>query len=496
MDIYLVAIGGTGMAPLACLLRELGHQVRGSDQPLYPPMSDMLAQAGITPLVGWDPAHLEPAPELVVIGNAVPRTNPEVDAVEVRGLARVSMPEALARFVLSDRSPLVVAGTHGKTTTTALAAFVFERCGANPGYLIGGLPVDLPSSFALGSGPTFVIEGDEYNSAWFDRGPKFLHYRPQTLILTSAEHDHLDLYPTRESLLEKYCQLVAEMDPSSLVIACIDDPEVREVLPAARARVITYGLAPADPALGPTPDRPTPDRVVHLRGDGPQGIVLGLPAAGEEIEVPTRLVGDHGARNALAVWIAALEAGLPVGAAAAALGSFRGVRRRAEVVGEHAGITVIDDFAHHPTAVGTTLRGLARRYPGRRLVAVFEPRSLTSGRRTFTAQWTEALAAAGVVVFAPVFHRERLGPEALDTAALATRLTRPERPAFALAAGADTAAYLLDLVKPGDVVVTMSSGSFDGLPRRLSAALAVARDDGPTSTTAGVPPRPPPLRWG
>ena len=188
------------MAPLACLLRDLGHDVRGSDGPLYPPTSDILAGAGIEPLVGYDPAHLEPRPDLVIVGNAVPRTNPEAVATEELGLPRLSMPEALDRFVLRDRKPLVVAGSHGKTTTTAMAAWVYSRAGADPGYLIGGAPIGLASGFALGGGPRFAIEGDEYNASYFDRGPKFWHYRPETVILTSLEHDHVDLYPDFEGL--------------------------------------------------------------------------------------------------------------------------------------------------------------------------------------------------------------------------------------------------------------------------------------------------------
>jgi UDP-N-acetylmuramate: L-alanyl-gamma-D-glutamyl-meso-diaminopimelate ligase len=464
MDIYLVAIGGTGMAPLACLLRDLGHKVRGSDLPLYPPMSDVLARAGIEPLVGWDPAHLDPPPELVVIGNAVPRHNPEVDAVERLGLPRISMPQALSRFVLAGRHPLVVAGTHGKTTTSSLAAFVFEHCGRRPGWLVGGLPFDLPSSFRLGTGDVFVLEGDEYNAAWFDRGPKFLHYGPKTLILTSAEHDHLDLYPTRESLLDAYRKLLAGMDPDSLVIACRDDADVREVLSAARGRVVTYGLS----------DQPRPgEAAVVIREQGPDGmrVVFTMPD-GASTETTLRLAGSHNGRNALAVFLAATSHGIPANDAAAALAAFSGVRRRAEVVGEANGITVIDDFAHHPTAVETTLRGLAARFRGRRLVGVLEPRSLTSGRQSLADDWVRALAVADLAVIAPVFHFERLGAEALDAPRVAAEIRERGGQAIAVPQGGDTLATLLDVVKPGDVVVTMSSGSFDGLPRALVAALA------------------------
>jgi UDP-N-acetylmuramate: L-alanyl-gamma-D-glutamyl-meso-diaminopimelate ligase len=201
LDIHLIAIGGTGMAPLACLLKAQGHRVRGSDGPVYPPMSTLLEDAGIKPLEGFDAGHLEPRPDLVVVGNAVPRDNPEAVETERLGVPRLSMPQALARFFLDEHRPLVIAGTHGKTTTTSLAAWVYSECGADPSYLVGGIPIDLGKSFNAGRGERFIIEGDEYNAAYFDRGPKFLHYRPHTLVLTSVEYDHADLYPDHDSLI-------------------------------------------------------------------------------------------------------------------------------------------------------------------------------------------------------------------------------------------------------------------------------------------------------
>ncbi|MYF95308.1 MAG: UDP-N-acetylmuramate:L-alanyl-gamma-D-glutamyl-meso-diaminopimelate ligase, partial [Holophagales bacterium] len=234
------------MAPLACLLRELGHQVRGSDGPLYPPTSDILADAGIEPLVGYDPAHLEPRPDLVIVGNAAPRTNPEAVATEELGLPRLSMPEALDRFVLRDRRPLVVAGSHGKTTTTAMAAWVYSRAGADPGYLIGGAPIGLASGFALGGGSRFAIEGDEYNASYFDRGPKFWHYRPETAILTSLEHDHVDLYPDFKGLERAFLGLVERLPPTGLLVACADYSTVERLLPASPCRVVTYGAGAGD----------------------------------------------------------------------------------------------------------------------------------------------------------------------------------------------------------------------------------------------------------
>lgn len=279
LHIHLIAVGGTGMAPLACLLQGEGHVLTGSDGPLYPPMSTLLAEAGIVPFVGFSPEHLSPRPDLVVVGNAVPRSNPEAVETERLGLPRLSMPEALARFFLADRRPLVVAGTHGKTTTSSMAAWVDSFCGADPGFLVGGVPVDLGTSFRKGGGARFVIEGDEYNAAYFDRGAKFLHYKPETLVLTSVEHDHVDLYPTRESLLDAYERLVALVPERGAVIACADAEGVAEVVAGARAEVVTYGASTAADVRFAAPpehdERGTRFRVVE-RGGGEHPVRLGV----------------------------------------------------------------------------------------------------------------------------------------------------------------------------------------------------------------------------
>ncbi len=475
LTIYLIAIGGTGMAPLACLLQEQGHDVRGADGPLYPPMSTMLETAGIRPEVGWDAAHLSPRPDLVIVGNAVRRDNPEVLEAERLGIERLSMPEALARFFLAGRAPLVIAGTHGKTTTTALAAWVYTCCGCDPGYLVGGVPQGLPASFHIGKGERFAIEGDEYNAAFFDRGAKFLHYRPETLILTSVEYDHADLYPSPEALRDSYRRLIALLPPSGCLIACGDDPDLRSLAEQAPCPVVLYGLGP-ECALRPLGAAPIAASASGSRFRVPDsGSVTG------DFEIEIRLSGQHGVANALAVWAAARRDGLPVDAVLAALASFDGVKRRAEDLGtfrvgdagdEGAGITVVDDFAHHPTAVEKTLGGLAQRYPDRRLVVLFEPRSLTAGRLFFYDLYRTAFARAGRVLFAPTFHAGRLADdERLDFAALAADLERSGVSTTVFASNQDLLAAALAEAKPGDVLVTMSSGAFDGMPHKLAAAL-------------------------
>jgi UDP-N-acetylmuramate: L-alanyl-gamma-D-glutamyl-meso-diaminopimelate ligase len=467
LHIHLIAIGGTGMAPLACLLQERGHRVTGSDGPLYPPMSTLLAAAGIQPVVGFSPANLAPRPDLIVIGNAVPRSNPEAVEAErlaaEEGIARLSMPEALARFFLADRRPLVAAGTHGKTTTSALAAWVYDRTGRDPGFLVGGVPLDLGVSFRHGGGPRFIVEGDEYNAAYFDRGAKFLHYRPESLILTSVEYDHADLYPSHEVLLDAYARLIDLLPPGGYLAANGDARDVRRLSAAARSRMTFFGL--------------DPENDVHVAGAISQdasGTHFSLrdPDLGH-VEARLALWGEHNVSNALGVWSVARRDGLDPAAILDAFASFRGVRRRLELVGEPRGVAVIDDFAHHPTAVATTLRGLRWRFAGRRIVALFEPRSLTAGRAMFFEPYVDAFAEADVVRFAPIFHAGRLADdERLDLDELARRLGERGIDARPTSSLDELLAETIATVRPGDVVITMSSGSFGEMPRRLVQGLS------------------------
>ena len=464
LDIYLIAIGGTGMAPLACLLQGAGHSVRGSDGPLYPPMSTLLEASGIQPLVGYRSEHLEPPPDLVIVGNAVPRTNPEAEAVERLGVERISMPEALYRFFLARRRPLVVAGTHGKTTTSAIAAWVYRAAGRDPGFLIGGIPLNFDQSFAVGSGERFIVEGDEYNAAYFDRGPKFFHYRPDTLILTSVEYDHADLYETPQALDETYRRLVRSMPASGLLIAYGDSPAVRSVAEEAPCRVLLYGfddhcdLRPIDVVA----DASGVQFALLSRGSG----------SGERVAITLPLGGKHNLLNATAVAAAAIADGIEPAQVASALSEFAGVRRRQEVVGDQRGILVVDDFAHHPTAVRLTLDGLRQRYPDRKLVVALEPRSLTAARRLFFDDYFEALGRADRVWLAPVFHAGRFADdERLDTRKLAAALSKAGTPAQACDSIEDLHRGALESLESGDLFVTMSSGSFEGLPHKVAAAL-------------------------
>jgi UDP-N-acetylmuramate: L-alanyl-gamma-D-glutamyl-meso-diaminopimelate ligase len=467
VNVHLIAACGVGMSALAGLLRAAGHRVTGSDENVYPPASTLLEALGIPVLAGWDAARLDGA-DLVVCGNAVRRTNPEAEAAAARGLRVVSMPAALAELFLAGRTPLVVAGTHGKTTSAAMLAWVLSRCGHDPGFLIGGVPRGVERSFAVGRAPWFVVEGDEYDSAYFDKGPKFLHYRPAMLLLTAIEFDHADIYRDLEHVKGAFAQLLAILPHDAPLVACGDFPHLRAVVAASgatsRSRLHWFGTG-GDNAW----------QVDDLGDDGTATHFAVRERGGIVCRVRLRTPGAINARNALGVLLLARETGISWEDGAAALAEFQGVRRRHEVVGEGRGATVIDDFAHHPTAVAGTLAATRLRYPGRRLRAVFEPRSNTSRRRVFEAEFVDALALADEVVLAEVFAKtsdpippdERLRPE-IVVRELAAR-------GVAARSFAEVPAirdYLLDSVRPGDVIVVMSNGAFGGLPGLVAAGLA------------------------
>jgi UDP-N-acetylmuramate: L-alanyl-gamma-D-glutamyl-meso-diaminopimelate ligase len=451
---YLLPIGGTATAALAGLLHESGERVSGVDAALYPPTSELLAGLGIPVRLGWDPAGIPADVGLVVIGNAVPRSNPEVQAVLERGLPHVSQAELFGERLCRPAQTVVVAGTHGKTTSTALTAHLLTEGGIDPTVMVGGVPRG-GRPYRLGRGGWTVVEGDEYNTAFFDRGPKFLHYHPHLFVVGNVEFDHGDIYPDLDAILAAFRAGMALVSPAGWVIANRADAGARAVAGGQR-RVVWYG-SENDCDLRCT------DSVVV---DG--ALLVQLSWQGRPFEVRVPLVGRHNRDNLLAACACALLVGLQPDAIAAAAATFPGVRRRLELLGEAAGVTVIDDFAHHPTAVGRTLEGARQLFVGRRLVAVFEPRSLTAGRALFAAAYEQAFRAADLALIAPVFHRHRLPPEELlDRAALVTALVRSGSGAAALPEDRDLADAVREYLRPGDVVVCMSSGDFGNLPHRL-----------------------------
>jgi UDP-N-acetylmuramate: L-alanyl-gamma-D-glutamyl-meso-diaminopimelate ligase len=429
-------------------------------------MSDRLAALGIDVLPGFDAKNLPSGIDRVVAGNLAGRDNPELVEALSRSLPVSSMPETLRKEFLEGRHPVVVAGTHGKTTTTALTAWLLAAAGQAPGYLVGGEPRNFPSPSAVGAGPAFVLEGDEYSTSWEDKGPKFLHYAPETFLLTSVEFDHADLYADLAAVKEAFRAGVAIVPPGGRIVACGDDPNVRDVLAPARARVVLYGL-------GPSGD-------LDFRADGveegPEGTRFVVhPRGRAAFPVFSPLAGRHNVANALAALAAGEGLGLSAERLAAGLPSFLGVKRRLEVRGTAAGVTVVDDFAHHPTAVATTLAGARRRWPGRRIWGVFEPRSLTAGRADFLEPYFAALGEADAVALCAPYHAVRLSrpgaPGALDVGSIVSRFSSTGREAVSAPDPAALAEALLPRLVPGDVVVVMSSGAFGGLCGQLVQGL-------------------------
>jgi UDP-N-acetylmuramate: L-alanyl-gamma-D-glutamyl-meso-diaminopimelate ligase len=459
--LYFLPIGGTAMAPLAGMLREMGHRVEGVDSQLYPPMSTLLEDLGIPVRLGFDPAQIPPDVDRVVIGNAVPRDNPEVAAIVERRLPHISQAEAVAHYVLATGlESLVVAGTHGKTTTSAMLAWILEQTGADPSYLVGGLPTWNPKGFRSGHGQHLVIEGDEYNAAFFDRGPKFLHYRPWVFLVGPVEFDHADLYPDFKAVLTAFRSGSALVPRDGAVVVNAWSDGAVAASRDATARLIRVG-----------PDDNDDLQLLSWRAEG-EKCVAEMSWRAQRLRFDLPMAGIHNLQNAAMATAAAIAGGVDPSAAAAAVASFPGVARRMEVVGEAAGITIVDDFAHHPTALGVTIAAARQRWPDRRLVIAFEPRSLTAARRSFQDLYLENLATADVVMVVSPYHRDRLeAPQRLDRKALAADLRTRGVESVMPSHDDDPVARLLEALKPGDVVVGCSSGAFDAIHRKLIEAL-------------------------
>jgi len=461
--IHLIAIAGVAMATLAAMLKEQGYRVTGSDQGVYPPMSDFLARAGIEVIQGYRAENLMPAPDLVVVGNAVSRTNPEVAALLQTTIPYISFPQALAQFFLDGKRSLVVAGTHGKTTSTALLAWVLEKAGRQPSMLVGGISRNFGRGYQLGVGEFFVVEGDEYDSAFFDKGPKFLHYQPQAVLLNAVEFDHADIYRDLEHIKDAFVRLLAIMPPDAPLLVCNDFPAALDVAHSVQKSFAAFGFHSA-----------AEWQVGNMVDDGKGLSFTVLHNHKEAGRFTTPLMGQMNVRNALGVSALCFELGLSAEEIAPGLASFLGVERRQELVGEVNGITIIDDFAHHPTAVAMTIEAVRLRYPNRRLWAVFEPRSNTCRRRIFQRPLTTALSLADRVVIGPVFTKPQdpLAAEDLfSPAELTADLQTAGKEAHAGQSVDEICTFLSSACRFGDVVLVMSNGAFGGLPRKLLTAL-------------------------
>ncbi|MCA1591822.1 MAG: UDP-N-acetylmuramate:L-alanyl-gamma-D-glutamyl-meso-diaminopimelate ligase [Acidobacteria bacterium] len=474
MHYHLIGICGTAMASLAGMLQARGHRVTGSDENVYPPMSTMLESLGIPVMAGYRPEHLTPAPDCVVVGNALSRGNPEVEETLNRKLLYRSQAEVVKEEFIRGRRSLVVAGTHGKTTTSSIATWVMERGGLDPGFLVGGLVQNFGASFRVRDSEYFIIEGDEYDTAYFDKGPKFMHYLPEIAIVGNIEFDHADIYPTLDSVKLAFRRLSNLVPGNGRLVAGWDSPVVREVVGDMGSRLHTQleTFGTSNDAKWQAHDIDyTSGTLTRFR----------VTCSGREwatFEMP--LIGDFNVRNCLAVVVAADAWGVEREAIKDALATFQSVKRRMQIRGEENGVIVIDDFAHHPTAVRETLHALQTKYAGRRIVAVFEPRSATSRLAVFQKEYVDALAQADHVVVAEVFARDKgsVYGQLLDTGELVAEVARTGRPAHCIDGADSIVRHLAPELRPGDIVAVMSNGGFGGIHEKLLDALRASARQG------------------
>ena len=466
MHYHLIGICGTAMASLAGMLQARGHHVTGSDQNVYPPMSTILQQLGITVAEGFKRENLTPTPDCVIVGNAIPRGNPEVEETLRRKLLYRSQAEVVKEEFIRGRHSLAIAGTHGKTTTTSIAAWVMDQGGLNPSFLIGGVAQNFGSSFRVTDSDYFIIEADEYDTAYFDKGPKFMHYLPELAIVNNIEFDHADIYADLEAVKLAFRRFMNLVPENGRLIAGWDSPNVRKVVESFGERLFTQVETFGTDASAKWQVR---------NADFSEGLsrfeVFCENQSWGEFQTP--LLGEFNLLNCLAVIVAADAWGVSKEKIQSALVSFQNVKRRAEVRGEEKGVLVIDDFAHHPTAVRETLRALRARYNDRRLIAVFEPRSWSSRLAVFQDDYANAFAAADYVVIAAVFDSDKVTEKgrALDTRALIDSISQQGKPAIALPDAGEIVTHLVPELREGDVVAIMSNGGFGGIHERILNAL-------------------------
>jgi len=451
-SVHFVGIGGTAMASVAAALRDQGLAVTGSDQNIYPPMSTFLAERQIDVMTGYAERNLAHKPDLVVIGNVISRGNPEAEAVLDHKLRYCSLPELLRERFLRGKRSIVVAGTHGKTTTTSLLAWVFEHSGLNPGFLVGGIPTNFGQGARFTDSPWFIVEGDEYDTAFFDKRSKFVHYLPEVAVLNNLEYDHADIFENLAAIQKSFSHLIRLVPRNGLLLANGDDPNLAPLLHVTHCPVKRFGLGD--------------DNAVHAFN-------LKLGATASEFEIPSfkfhlNLVGELNVRNALAVVGCAKHCGLSNKQIQSSFDTFKGVKRRMEVRGIAGGVIVVDDFGHHPTAIRESLRALRIKYPRERIWAIFEPRSNTTRRNVFQSELIGAFADAAIVVVAQVARLEQLAPEErLDPDRLMRDLQAAGKTAFYLPDADTIVSHVAKNAEGGDVVCVFSNGGFGGIHAKL-----------------------------
>lgn len=467
-SVYLIGICGKGMGALAELLVQAGYQVSGSDEAAYPPMSTRLAALGISIREGYGIENLAAArPDVVVVGNTCGPTHPEATFAREQRLPQMSLPEAIAHFAIGDRRSLVIAGTHGKTSTTGMLISILLKAGVDPGFLVGGIMSGVDQVARLGTGPHFAIEGDEYDAAYFDKRPKMLLYRPSSAVITSMEFDHADIYEDWDDYREAFLEFCSLIPPSGVLAMSAHEEALRELASTTEANVVWYGIP--EQMDGRTPGVSASELRIS---DGRLHFTI---SHGRRVVGPTRLSvgGRINVLNALAATALALHEGISDEAILTGLEAFGGMKRRQEIVGERGGVTIVDDFAHHPTAVEETVRAVSERWPNRRIVAMFEPRSNSSRRKVFQDRYVDALAGADRVLLSvpPVRHNDS-PDDFLDAEELAAGLRLRGTPAEALPDPDAVFTAAMDELREGDLALVMSSGSFGELPSRLVAGLS------------------------
>jgi len=466
MRIYLLGIAGTGMGSVAGLLRKAGHEVCGSDENVYPPMSDKLAEWGIETFTPYAASNLAKSfggrgPELCIVGNVIRAENAEAREVRRHGYAHLSFPEALDELFLGQRHSVVIVGTHGKTTTTSLMAAVLHSAGRDPSLLVGGVPLDFNEGFRLGKGEHFVLEGDEYDTAYFDKGPKFLHYRPRTAIFTGAEFDHADIYRDMAHYESAFARFVPLLPVDGYLAACSTFDNWKKIVEPAKCKVETYSATkPADFTA----------RGLSLGPEGAKFEVVYRNAT--ESKMVLNAAGRHNVENALGVYAACRALGLSPEEIGRGFASFKGVKRRQELRGVVKGVRVIDDFAHHPTAVRETIAAVAAQHPGQRLIAVFEPRSNTAMRKIHQDEYAHAFTgAAEAIISQPTAIAKVPEADRVDAKKMAAEIAASGTPCRWMESPDAIVTALAAEAKDGDVVLAMSNGAFGNLHKKLLAAL-------------------------
>jgi UDP-N-acetylmuramate: L-alanyl-gamma-D-glutamyl-meso-diaminopimelate ligase len=491
VKVHLIGIGGTGMGAVAGLLAAAGHEVKGSDMAVYPPMSDQLAALGVPVMTPYAADNLRWNPDVVVVGNVHGKDHLEVLAAQDRGIELTSFPAILGKLFLADRHSVVVSGTHGKTTTTSILGHIFDTAGRDAGLFVGGVPIALGAGYKVGTGPEFVVEGDEYDTAFFDKGSKFLHYRPQSVILTSVELDHVDIFSSFDDVKRAFAAFIALIPVDGILVVANDAPAAVELAEKAACPVQRYAVAEdsSDQEVIAAGVMWWASNLTYLKSGRVSFEVHRVNQDGKREHVErfeTLLPGRHNVANCLAAIAIALHRGLAVSDVVNGISSFAGVRRRQELRGVAGGVVVLDDYGHHPTAVRETLRALRGRFLNRRLIAVYDPRSATSRRKTFQADFVQAFAHADEVVVGKLFDPSKIPvEERFDPEKLALDLHREGTPASYLPEVEQIVSHLANAAAPGDVVCALSSGSFDGFHDRLLDAIGDAmRPAKPTDMAA------------